>query len=55
MTGERSGVQMQIWDMQKKALYTHYACHSLNLAILISVLLHQYKIALAKLKELQFE
>ena len=45
MTGERTGVQRQIRDMQKKALFTHCAGHSL---LLIPVLLHQYKIVLAK-------
>ena len=36
MTGERSNVQKQIRDMQKKAFYTHHAWHSLNLAIVNS-------------------
>ena len=36
MAGERSGVKKKIWDMQKKALYTHCAGHSLNLAIVNS-------------------
>ena len=33
MSGERSGVQKRIKDIQPKALYTHCAGHSLNLAI----------------------
>ena len=36
MAGENSCVQKQIRDMQKKALYTHCAGHSLNLAIVSS-------------------
>ena len=36
MAGERSGVQKKIQDMQMKALYTHCAGHSLNLAIVNS-------------------
>ena len=33
MSGEKSGVQKRIRDIQPKALYTHCAGHSLNLAI----------------------
>ena len=33
MSGEKSGVQRRIRDIQPKALYTHCAGHSLNLAI----------------------
>lgn len=33
MSGEKSGVQKRIKDIQPKALYTHCAGHSLNLAI----------------------
>lgn len=36
MSGQKSGVQKQIRDMQPKAVYTHCAGHSLNLAILTS-------------------
>ena len=33
MSGEKSGVQKRIRDVQPKALYSHCAGHSLNLAI----------------------
>ena len=33
ISGEKSGVQKRIRDIQPKALYTHCAGHSLNLAI----------------------
>lgn len=33
MAGERSGVQKRIRDIQPKAVYTHCAGHSLNLAV----------------------
>ena len=36
MSGERSGVQARIRERQPKALYTHCAGHSLNLAVLNS-------------------
>ena len=36
MAGERSGVQQKIREIQSKALYTHCAGHSLNLAIVNS-------------------
>ena len=36
MSGEKSGVQKQIRDRQPKAVYTHCAGHSLNLAIVSS-------------------
>ena len=36
MSGERAGVQARIRENQPKALYTHYAGHSLNLAIINS-------------------
>ena len=36
MSGERAGVQARIRERQLKALYTHCAGHSLNLAILNS-------------------
>ena len=36
MAGERSGVQKKIREIQSKALYTHCAGHSLNLAIINS-------------------
>ena len=36
MSGEKSGVQKQLRDRQPKALYTHCAGHSLNLAIVSS-------------------
>ena len=36
MSGEKSGVQKQIRDRQLKAVYTHCAGHSLNLAIVSS-------------------
>ena len=36
MSGERSGVQARIHERQPKALYTHCAGHSLNLAVLNS-------------------
>ena len=36
MSGQKSGVQKQIRDIQPKAVYTHCAGHSLNLAILNS-------------------
>ena len=36
MSGERAGVQARIRERQPKALYTHCAGHSLNLAILNS-------------------
>ena len=36
MSGEKSGVQKRIRDIQPKALYTHCAGHSFNLAIVNS-------------------
>ncbi len=36
MSGERSGVQKRIREKQPKAIYTHFAGHSFNLAILSS-------------------
>ena len=36
MSGEKSGVQKQLRDIQPKALYTHCAGHSFNLAIVSS-------------------
>jgi len=36
MSGQKSGVQKLIRDQQPKALYTHCAGHSLNLAIVTS-------------------
>ena len=36
MSGKKSGVQKQIRDIQPKAVYTHCAGHSLNLAIVTS-------------------
>ncbi len=36
MSGEKGGVQAKILEKQPKALYTHCAGHSLNLAILKS-------------------
>ena len=36
MAGERSGIQQKIQEIQSKALYTHCAGYSLNLAIVNS-------------------
>ena len=36
MTGAKSGVQKRIRDIQPKAVYTHWAGHSLNLVIVSS-------------------
>jgi len=36
MSGQKSGVQKLIPDQQPKAMYTHCAGHSLNLAIVTS-------------------
>ena len=36
MSGEKSGVQKQLRDIQPKALYIHCAGHSINLAIVSS-------------------
>ena len=43
MSGERTGVQRQIRDIQPRALYTHCAGHSLNLAIVSSCSLPQVR------------
>ena len=37
MSGEKSGVQKQLRDIQPKTLYTHCAGHSFNLAIVSSL------------------
>ena len=36
LSGEKSGVQKQIKERQPKAVYTHFAGHSLNLVIVSS-------------------
>ena len=33
MTGKNNGLVVQIMEEEKRALYTHCYCHSLNLAV----------------------
>ena len=50
MSGVKAGVQARILEKQSKAIYSHCAGHSLNLAILNSCSIHQSEIALTKSK-----
>ncbi len=53
MSGEKSGVQKKIREKQPKAIYTHCAGHSFNLAISSSCTLpHISETALIRLKVL---
>ena len=50
MAGERSGVQKRIREIQSKALYTHCAGHSLNLAIVNSCSVTPIQNCIAQIK-----
>ena len=51
-SGERSGVQKRIREIQPKALYTHCAGHSLNLAIVSSCSILSIRNAIDHIKSL---
>ena len=52
MHGEKSGVQKQICDKQPKAMYTHCAGHTLNLAILTSCSVPPVRNCITQIKNL---
>lgn len=52
MSGEKSGVQKRIREIQPKALYTHCAGHSLNLAIVSSCSIMSIRNAIDHIKSL---
>ena len=52
MSGEKSGVQKQIRDKQPKAMYTHCAGHTLNLAILTSCSVPPVRNCITQIKNL---
>lgn len=52
MSGQKSGVQKQIRDLQLKAVYTHCAGHSLNLVIVISCTIPSVRNCISQIKNL---
>ena len=52
MSGEKSGVQRRIREIQPKAFYTHCAGHSLNLVILSSCSVLGIKNAISQVKSI---
>ena len=52
MSGQKSGVQKQIRDLQSKAVYTHCAGHSLNLVIVSSCTIPPVRNCISQIKSL---
>ena len=52
MSGEKSAVQKQIRDKQPKAMYTHCAGHTLNIAILTSCSVPPVRNCITQIKNL---